>query len=598
VIPSTVTINGEVCSVTAIAAGVFANQNLTSVSLPDGLTSIGANVFTGNELTELVIPATVTTIGSNAFAGNPLAEVSFLGAVPVVGELPFGDGADVVVSYGWEFDASNTAGGFTAPVWAGYAATTKVPVVFDLNGHGSDVPAQQVAHGQKAIVPAAPSEAGWTFTGWFAGVDAVEAYDFDSPVTVATTLQARWVAVVVPDPGPTTPTPVVDPEATHKVETSKNETHMSVPALSTGTVTAVCPAGSVATDGSVRLDAVDQDTGTFADAVVTGSEATADGRGWAGTVKNTATGQVQGKVNVVCLGEATTRVDGHTHDLVVSAPVTADQAWIKAGTYDVVVPCATGSIAVAPSFAITGGAAVVSGSSQDAKGWKFTVDVRDAAEVTVGVRCLSTTTTESNGHTHTLGLKQLTGSVDVAAGQSAEAALSCQVGGTGVVTSRILSGGLVFRGSDPQSRSTLFRAFNPGASDGTAAFGVLCVGIDTTGETSSTIAPTVEQVPQPKLVTAKLKLVSVKVKKTASGAKLTISATPGSKVTISAVSKIKGTKIRKGSGLTPGKATGSKVTLKLRGKTAKAVLSRMVKTVRVTITTAGVTTSRIVRITR
>ena len=46
------------------------------------------------------------------------------------------------------------------------------------------------------------------------------------------------------------------------------------------------------------------------DAVVLASGATADGTGWTGTLRNDATGQVQAKVNVVCM-------DGVNEDEVV-----------------------------------------------------------------------------------------------------------------------------------------------------------------------------------------------------------------------------------------------------------------------------------------
>ena len=72
------------------------------------------------------------------------------------------------------------------------------------------------------------------------------------------------------------------------------------------TATADCPQGYIATDGSVRLDHVDQGAGTFEDVVVLASGVTPNGRGWTGTIRNDTAGQVQAKVNVVCMTDETT----------------------------------------------------------------------------------------------------------------------------------------------------------------------------------------------------------------------------------------------------------------------------------------------------
>ena len=70
VIPSS--ING--ISVTAIGDWAFAENNLTSVVIPDGVTTIRDYAFYSNNLTSVVIPDSVTTIGSSAFNNNQLPE--------------------------------------------------------------------------------------------------------------------------------------------------------------------------------------------------------------------------------------------------------------------------------------------------------------------------------------------------------------------------------------------------------------------------------------------------------------------------------------------------------------------------------------------
>ena len=55
--------------------------------------------------------------------------------------------------------------------------------------HGDPIPNQQVAVGDTIQRPDDPSEAGWTFDGWFQGNVA---YDFSRPIKGPTTLTARW----------------------------------------------------------------------------------------------------------------------------------------------------------------------------------------------------------------------------------------------------------------------------------------------------------------------------------------------------------------------------------------------------------------------
>ncbi|MFJ7650124.1 InlB B-repeat-containing protein, partial [Lysinibacillus sp. NPDC097279] len=65
-------------------------------------------------------------------------------------------------------------------------------VNFDVNG-GSLVPNQTVAHGEKATVPPAPTEAGYTFEGWYTDDEGTNQYDFSTNVITAnTTLYAKW----------------------------------------------------------------------------------------------------------------------------------------------------------------------------------------------------------------------------------------------------------------------------------------------------------------------------------------------------------------------------------------------------------------------
>ena len=64
--------------VTNIAASVFENKGLTSVSFPQTLTDIGDNAFKNNSLTSLTIGDSVVTIGANAFSGNVFSSYIYI----------------------------------------------------------------------------------------------------------------------------------------------------------------------------------------------------------------------------------------------------------------------------------------------------------------------------------------------------------------------------------------------------------------------------------------------------------------------------------------------------------------------------------------
>lgn len=71
------------------AATSFANKQLTSVTIPDGVTSIGSSAFYSNQLTSVTIPDGVTSIGGSAFSDNQLASVTIPGSVTSIGQAAF-----------------------------------------------------------------------------------------------------------------------------------------------------------------------------------------------------------------------------------------------------------------------------------------------------------------------------------------------------------------------------------------------------------------------------------------------------------------------------------------------------------------------------
>ncbi|CAN5524834.1 hypothetical protein BH11ACT8_BH11ACT8_07170 [soil metagenome] len=278
-------------------------------------------------------------------------------------------------------------------------------------------------------------------------------------------------------------TATVDPISTspsgafHQLDVTKVETNLALPASMVGTATASCPSGYLATDGSVRIDDVDQGNG-LSGVQVLASGPTADGHGWTGVVRNTTAGQAQTKVNVVCLSSTTTSAGGHTHDVSVSGPVASTHTWTY-GSWDVDAECGAGRTAISPSFAFASGYGVVRSSMPTATGWHFTVDVPESAQATLSVLCLATSLTTTAGHTHDLALHRITGTVTVPANGTAQTQLTCGELEKGITASYDLDPGLLPAGNDPQPKTRVFRFINPTGAPLTARVGLLCLSTRT-----------------------------------------------------------------------------------------------------------------------
>ncbi|MCT6918806.1 MAG: InlB B-repeat-containing protein, partial [Bifidobacteriales bacterium] len=67
---------------------------------------------------------------------------------------------------------------------------------FDVDG-GSTIPAQTIAHGEKATEPPPPTKAGHTFVGWYTSSMGNTAFNFDTTITGDTMIYAKWNPVTV-----------------------------------------------------------------------------------------------------------------------------------------------------------------------------------------------------------------------------------------------------------------------------------------------------------------------------------------------------------------------------------------------------------------
>ncbi|GHT65022.1 hypothetical protein FACS1894110_05940 [Spirochaetia bacterium] len=77
--------------VTAIGLGTFYGNELTSVTIPNGVISIGSMAFYGNRLTSIIIPNSVISIGSMAFYRNRLTSVTIPNGVTSIEDKSFAE---------------------------------------------------------------------------------------------------------------------------------------------------------------------------------------------------------------------------------------------------------------------------------------------------------------------------------------------------------------------------------------------------------------------------------------------------------------------------------------------------------------------------
>ena len=410
-----------------------------------------------------------------------------------------------------------------------------------------------------------------------------------------------------------------DTSHNHHLDYTKIEAHLSLFDGDTSSATASCPEGYLATDGSVRLDHVDQGAGTFEDAVVLASGVTPDGRGWTGTVRNDTVGQVQAKVNVVCMTEKTTSGEDHSHPVVITGPVSTNRTF-AAGRHDVDLVCGADTYAVRPSFAFSSGEGVVT-TRRTATGWRFAVDVDDAAQGTFSVGCLSTSLGSAAGHVHDLRFEELSDSVTVPAGQVVETRLTCKGDHKGIVAWADLDPGLVPLGTDPQPVTRVFRFYNPTGADLTARYGLLCVAIRTNGGNQgdsevtntasvSTSSPDASSADNSASVTFAVSATGVavapratvvtKAGKTGVALRLSSSGKRTVSFKLLAAGKVKGTKLRAGSTLAQSraklKAGRGTVRLVAKGAAGTALKKGKVAKARLVITVGKQRTVRIVKL--
>jgi uncharacterized repeat protein (TIGR01451 family) len=276
------------------------------------------------------------------------------------------------------------------------------------------------------------------------------------------------------------PLPEVGADHQHLFDVQKTEVQVDVEADDQATGTVSCMPGYVVSDGSGRIDHVDQGTGTLADLHMTENDAVGED-GWRAHFVNDATGRAQGKVFAVCVRTESEVVDGHSHHLVVGDLISETHP-LPHGRTDVTMSCAPGRTPIQPGYALDGSAPLLTTYPSGATGWTWgVVNDGEATTGTFTMRCLDIRVSTANGHTHQLGPDEVRQHVTVPPGQEAELTLSCAGDAKGVVAGYDVDEGLVVLGNDPRPIVRVFRLLNPTGSPLGADLHLLCLANRTAG---------------------------------------------------------------------------------------------------------------------
>jgi uncharacterized repeat protein (TIGR01451 family) len=263
----------------------------------------------------------------------------------------------------------------------------------------------------------------------------------------------------------------------HLIDVQKVEAQIDLNAGEQRTISVSCPSGFFATDGSVRIDHIDQGTGDWTAPQVLESRATSLST-WQGTIRNTSTGRAQAKIFAVCVRE-TTSPNGHSHNLIVSDQITVSNS-VLPGRREATLVCGPGQLAIQPGFISSAPADLVY-SEPEGNGWKFILDVKAPSDVTFSIRCLNRQVSFTNSHTHDLKFEHIVKEFTVEPGQVNEVQLTCADGYKGIVADMDLDQGLVSLGNDPRPVTRAFKLYNPTDKPLKARLSLLCIGDHTGG---------------------------------------------------------------------------------------------------------------------
>lgn len=254
------------------------------------------------------------------------------------------------------------------------------------------------------------------------------------------------------------------PNLNDQLTAEKAEQFIGLGPGETKSVTVSCPSGYLVLDGSPLVQQIDHGLTSFVQIVQSESTSPAS---YTFTLRNPTSGNAQAKGFVTCAKSTTT--DGGV--IAVSAPITAS-APVAAGPTSKTLSCPSGTTAVDPGYAFTGGGGRMTASepTPGLNGWKFTF-AEGPANVALSIRCLSNTTSDGD----LLQSQELVQTVTVPAGQTVSASISCPVGYKGIVGSYNLPDGVFMLGHEPQPITRVFWLQNNSGSSQSVTLDLLCL---------------------------------------------------------------------------------------------------------------------------
>ncbi|MEP9363727.1 choice-of-anchor A family protein [Nocardioides sp. CN2-186] len=274
---------------------------------------------------------------------------------------------------------------------------------------------------------------------------------------------------------------VVDPGGDHWMTPYHPESYVTLQAHQQSSVTLACNPGDILSDGNFEVIHVDQGTGSAADVKVLSSQST-DVQTWKGVIRNDTTGQAQAKAFIVCLpGRTEGGANGHRHNLLADTAAVSTTVSLPAGRSDVTLTCRPGTVPIVPGYDLSSASAVLAGSEGDytARTWTLTFDAASPVTVTASVRCLSTTTSAVDGHTHQLRFTHVVTTVSVPGNTFLEGNMfrvTCPDDAKGVVGTFELPPGVLSWGNEPQIKERDFRLSNQTGTAKNATIDLFCLG--------------------------------------------------------------------------------------------------------------------------
>ena len=195
-------------AVTAIGKNCFLNnsqgshENLTSVTISEGVTTIGQNAFNGcSNLASVSLPNSLTSIDNSAFSDcSALTSITIPSSVTSIGHLAFQHSGLTDLYYAGTKEQWNnvTLGdGIFTGISPEPTVHWQCTATFNMQGHGTAPAAQTVysAVANALTVPTAPTAQGYDFGGWYRSAAYFLPFNFTAALDDDVTVFAKWTAL-------------------------------------------------------------------------------------------------------------------------------------------------------------------------------------------------------------------------------------------------------------------------------------------------------------------------------------------------------------------------------------------------------------------